>query len=144
MDCIFCDIIKGKAEAEILYENEKIISFLDIHPINFGHTLVVPKKHYENFLSLPQEELQDLFEALQLISGAVRESIKAEGFNIVVNNGAAAGQTVFHFHFHIIPRFNNDFKFKPNFKSYSTGSMKEFAEKIRLECLNLSVQSKVK
>ena len=138
MDCIFCDIIKGKAEAEILYENEKVISFLDIRPVNYGHTLVVPKKHYENFLVLPPEELQALVEAVQLISGAVRESINADGFNIVVNNGKAAGQSVFHFHFHIIPRFNNDFKFKPNFKSYATGSMKEFADKIRLACLNLS------
>ena len=143
MDCIFCDIIKGKAEAEILYENEKVISFLDIRPVNYGHTLVVPKKHYENFLVLPREELQALVEAVQLISGAVRESINADGFNIVVNNGKAAGQSVFHFHFHIIPRFNNDFKFKPNFKSYATGSMKEFADKIRLACLNLS-DAKVK
>jgi histidine triad (HIT) family protein len=144
MDCVFCDIIKRKAEAEILYENEKVISFLDIRPINFGHTLVVPKKHYENFLSLPQVELHALFDALQFISVAVRESIKADGFNIVINNGKAAGQTVFHFHFHIIPRFNNDFKFKPDFKSYSAGLMKEFADKIRLGCLNLSDPSKVK
>ncbi len=133
MDCIFCDIINGKSEAEILYEDENIISFLDIRPVNYGHTLVVPKKHYDNFLSLTSTELNYLINGLQTISRAVEKSVKADGFNIVVNSGKAAGQTVFHFHFHIIPRFTNDFSFSPNFKKYSNGSMKEFADKIRIE-----------
>ena len=131
MDCIFCDIINGKSEAEILYEDENIISFLDIRPVNYGHTLVVPKKHCDNFLSLTSVELNYLINGLQIISRAVEKSVKADGFNIIVNNGKAAGQTVFHFHFHIIPRFANDFSFRPNFKKYSNGSMKEFADKIR-------------
>lgn len=133
MDCIFCDIINGKSEAEILYEDENIISFLDIRPVNYGHTLVVPKKHYDNFLSLTSSELNYLINGLQTISRAVEKSVKADGFNIVVNNGKSAGQTVFHFHFHIIPRFTNDFSFRLNFKKYSNGSMKEFADKIRVE-----------
>ncbi len=133
MDCIFCDIINGKSEAEILYEDENIISFLDIRPVNYGHTLVVPKKHCDNFLSLTSAELIYLINGLQIISRAVEKSVKADGFNIIVNNGKAAGQTVFHFHFHIIPRFANDFSFRPNFKKYSNGSMKEFADKIRIE-----------
>ncbi len=133
MDCIFCDIINGKSEAEIIYEDENIISFLDIRPVNYGHTLVVPKKHYDNFLSLTSTELNYLINGLQTISLAVEKSVKADGFNIVVNSGKAAGQTVFHFHFHIIPRFTNDFTFSPNFKKYSNGSMKEFADKIRIE-----------
>lgn len=133
MDCIFCDIINRKSEAEIIYEDENIISFLDIRPVNYGHTLVVPKKHFDNFLSIAKSELNYLINGLQLISRAVEKSIKADGFNIVVNNGKAAGQTVFHFHFHIIPRITNDFSFRPNFKKYSNGSMKEFADKIRVE-----------
>jgi histidine triad (HIT) family protein len=133
MDCIFCDIIGGKSEAEILYEDENIISFLDIRPVNYGHTLVIPKKHFDDFLSVPPEDMNRLINGLQFVSAAVKKSINADGFNIVVNNGKAAGQTVFHFHFHIIPRFANDFKFKPNFKKYSNGSMKEFAEKIKVE-----------
>jgi histidine triad (HIT) family protein len=133
MDCIFCDIINGKSEAEIIYEDENIISFLDIRPVNYGHTLVVPKKHYDNFLSLTSTELNRLINGLQTISRAVQKTVKADGFNIVVNSGKAAGQTVFHFHFHIIPRFTNDFSFSPNFKKYSNGSMKEFADKIRIE-----------
>lgn len=133
MDCIFCDIIERKSEAEIIYEDENIISFLDIRPVNYGHTLVIPKKHFDDFLSVPPEDMNRLITGLQVVSAAVKKSVNADGFNIVVNNGKAAGQTVFHFHFHIIPRFANDFMFKPNFKKYSNGSMKEFAEKIKVE-----------
>jgi histidine triad (HIT) family protein len=133
MDCIFCDIIEGKSEAEILYENENIISFLDIRPVNYGHTLVITKKHYDNFQSVPAEELNHLMKGLQFISSAVVSSVNADGFNLIVNSGKAAGQTIFHFHFHIIPRYQNDFRFKPDFKSYSDGAMKEFADKIRTE-----------
>jgi len=133
MDCIFCDIIEKKESAEILYENERIISFLDIRPVNYGHTLVIPKTHYENFLSVPQQDLAALIEATQMLSSAIVKSLAPDGFNIVVNNGIAAGQSIFHFHFHIIPRFqSDDFKFRPNLKTYGDGTMKEFAEKIRL------------
>ncbi len=133
MDCIFCDIIEGKSEAEILYQNEKIISFLDIRPVNYGHALVIPKKHYENFLSVSVDEFEYLLKAMQFIAAAVKTGVNADGFNLIVNNGKAAGQTIFHFHFHIIPRYSNDFKFKPEFKKYSDGAMKEFANKIRSE-----------
>lgn len=131
MNCIFCDIVNGRGEAEILYENENVISFLDIRPVNYGHALVIPKKHYENFTALPAEELANLISATQFLSSKIKSSLDAEGFNIIVNNGVAAGQTIFHFHFHIIPRFSNDFKFKPIFKSYENGNIKEYAEKIR-------------
>jgi histidine triad (HIT) family protein len=132
MDCIFCDIIEKKANAELLYEDANVISFLDIRPVNFGHTLVIPKKHYENFLDVPSNLLGELIQVTQIMSDAIIKSLKPEGFNIVANNGVAAGQTVFHFHFHIIPRLNHDdFKFRPNFKSYLNGSMQDFADKIR-------------
>lgn len=131
MNCIFCDIVNKKEKAEILFENEKVISFLDIRPVNHGHSLVIPKKHYENFLSLPKDEIEELVRVTQFLSSAVKKSLKADGFNIIVNNDAAAGQTIFHFHFHIIPRFKNDFKFKPNFKNYDDIGMHEFSEKIK-------------
>ncbi len=133
MNCIFCDIISRHESAEILFENEKIISFLDIRPVNYGHALVIPKVHYENFLAVPRDDLCKLTEAAQLISNAIVKSLKPDGFNIVVNNGTAAGQSVFHFHFHIIPRFHkDDFKFRPLIKKYGDGIMHEYADKIRL------------
>ncbi len=134
MNCIFCDIVNRKSNAEILYENEKIISFLDINPMNYGHALVIPKHHYENFLQVPGEYLQEMINGTRIISNAVIKSLKPDGFNIVANNGRAAGQSVFHFHFHIIPRFHDDgFKIKLNLKKYENGTIKLFGEKIRSE-----------
>ena len=134
MNCIFCDIVNHKANAEILFENEKIISFLDINPMNYGHALVIPKQHFENFLQVPDEYLQEMVNGARIISNALTKSLKPDGFNIVANNGKAAGQSVFHFHFHIIPRFHDDgFKIKLNLKKYRNGNLKLFGEKIRSE-----------
>ena len=131
MDCIFCNIIDKKAEAEIIFEDENIIAFLDIRPINYGHALVVSKKHYDNFLTVPANELAEIMKVTQFIAGAVKRSVNADGFNVISNNGDPAGQTVYHFHFHIIPRFAEDFTFKPRTKNYGAGAMNEFGDKIR-------------
>jgi len=131
MECIFCNIVNHNAEAEIIFEDEKLVAFLDIQPINYGHTLVVPKKHYDNFLTVPPEELSHLINTVQYITGAVKRSVKADGFNVISNNGESAGQTDYHFHFHIIPRFADDFTFKPRFKNYTDEGLKEYADKIR-------------
>ena len=131
MECIFCNIVNKKADAEILFEDENIIAFLDIQPINYGHTLVVPKRHYDNFLTVPAKELIHLTKAAQFITGAVKRSVNADGFNVISNNGDSAGQTVYHFHFHIIPRFKSDFSLKPKVKTYGSGEMKKHADEIR-------------
>jgi len=131
MECIFCNIRDRKAEAEIVFENENILAFLDIQPVNYGHTLVIPKKHYDNFLTVPKDELDRLIHATQFIAGAVKRSMNADGFNVISNNGDPAGQSVYHFHFHIIPRFNNDFTIKPKFKTYGTESMRDYGNQIR-------------
>jgi len=134
MNCIFCDIINKKANAEILYENERVAAFLDIRPVNYGHTLIIPKAHSENFLSVSEENLLELIRITKMISGAIYKSLNPDGLNIVTNNGIAAGQSIFHFHFHIIPRYKDDaINFKPNLKSYNNGTMREFADKIRTE-----------
>lgn len=131
MDCIFCDIASGKSDAQVIFENENYKAFLDINPVNYGHTLVVPKKHYDNFLTLPDDELKGLIKITQFLAGVIKRSLKADGFNIVSNNGTSAGQTVFHSHFHIIPRFEKDFRLKPEVKTYSDNTIKEYADKIR-------------
>lgn len=131
MECIFCNIREGKAEAEIVFEDENILAFLDIQPVNYGHTLVIPKKHYDNFLTVPKDVLDRLIHATQFIAGAVKRSMNADGFNVISNNGDPAGQSVYHFHFHIIPRFNNDFTIKPKFKTYGTESMRDYGNQIR-------------
>ena len=138
MDCIFCGIIEKKSEAEILFEDEDLISILDIRPLNYGHSLVIPKAHYENFISVPDEAHKKLITGVKRISQALVESLQPDGFNIIVNSGTAAGQTVFHFHYHIIPRFADDgFRPKLNLKNYREGVMREFADKIRESVINL-------
>jgi histidine triad (HIT) family protein len=131
MECIFCNIIDHKAEAEIIFEDEHVLSFLDIQPVNYGHVLVIPKTHYDNFLTVPKDELGKLIHATQFLAGVVKRSLNADGFNVISNNGNPAGQSVYHFHFHIIPRFNNDFTLKPKTKIYGSGTMPEYGNQIR-------------
>lgn len=131
MECIFCNIIERKADAEIIFEDEYILAFLDVQPVNYGHTLIIPKKHFDNFLTVPKEELEKLIHVTQFISGIVKRSLNADGFNVISNNGNSAGQSVYHFHFHIIPRFNKDFSLRPVVKNYEVRGMKEYGEKIR-------------
>lgn len=131
MDCIFCDIANKNSEAEILFENDKFIAFLDINPINYGHTLVIPKAHYDNFLTIPGKDLEELTKITQYLAGAVKRGMQASGFNIISNNGASAGQTVYHFHFHIIPRFDNDFHMRPRTIEYSDNEIRYYADKIK-------------
>ena len=131
MECIFCNIKDRKAEAEIIFEDEYVLAFLDIQPVNYGHTLVIPKNHYDNFLTVPKDELEKLIHATQFIAGVVKRSLNADGFNVISNNGNPAGQSVYHVHFHIIPRFNNDFTLKPTVKNYGSGVLQEYGEQIR-------------
>lgn len=137
MKCIFCEIIAKQSNAEILFENEKVISILDINPLNYGHSLVFPKIHVEDFLAVPEEYLFSLIKTAQQISKSLMNSFNFDGFNIVSNNGKVAGQSVFHCHFHIIPRFIEDgHRFKMNLKKYNNGEMKNYAEKIRSNILS--------
>lgn len=101
--CVFCQIIRKEAPASIVYEDDRVIAFLSNRPVNEGHTLVVPKKHYENFYEVPDEEVGYIYQKAKHMAIAVRDAMKAEGIRIVQNNGSAAGQVIFHFHVHVIP-----------------------------------------
>jgi histidine triad (HIT) family protein len=138
MDCIFCNIVKKESPSEIIYEDDDIIAFLDINPINYGHLLVMTKEHFDNFLIVPKELLSKLTMRTQFLAGIVKRSTRADGFNILSNNGTSAGQRIFHFHFHIIPRFENDFNFNLSTKTYTDTELKnislgmrEFIEKYK-------------
>lgn len=131
MDCIFCDIAAKVSEAEIIFENEKYIAFLDINPINYGHTLVIPKTHHDNFLTIPALELEEMTKLTQYLAGSVKRALKSDGFNIISNNGSSAGQSVFHFHYHIIPRYEKDFQLRPRTIEYKDSEIESYAEKIR-------------
>ena len=107
-ECIFCRIIRGELPCNKVAETKDFLAFLDIKPVSKGHTLIIPKHHCENILDFPKAEETDFIEFTKKIAKAVKEAVNADGFNLGMNNGKAAGQVVFHAHIHIIPRFDND------------------------------------
>ncbi len=129
-ECLFCKIVEGDAPSAKVYENDEFIAFLDINPVNKGHTLLVPKRHVENLLDFPTELETDFLEAAKSVADAVIKATNAEGFNISMNNGKAAGQEIFHAHFHIIPRFHDDGHEHWDKTSYQEDEIEEYAEHI--------------
>ncbi|HIP17530.1 MAG TPA: HIT family protein [Methanothermococcus okinawensis] len=105
--CIFCKIAKGEIPAKILYEDEKTLAFLDISPRSKGHTLVIPKEHYETFEELPEEVAIGLIKTIKRVIMKLK-SLNPDGYNILNNNRPVAGQEVPHVHFHIIPRYKGE------------------------------------
>src|SRR3990167_4581592 len=130
-DCIFCKIIRGELPSYKVYEDENTLAFLDIRPVNAGHTLVVPKKHSHNIFDIAPEDWATLAEAARVISIAIEQALKADGVNIAMNNREHAGQVVDHPHLHIIPRFKGDgLKLMPQ-RNYKENEAEESAGKIR-------------
>ena len=107
-DCLFCKIIAGSIPAEKVYEDEHFVAFLDIKPVNLGHTLLVPKEHSRNIFDTSDELLREAGPVLKKLSAAVKDATKADGITIGWNNEPAGGQLVFHTHLHVMPRFTND------------------------------------
>ncbi|NQV08698.1 HIT family protein [Candidatus Woesearchaeota archaeon] len=131
-DCIFCKIVKGDIPCSKVYEDENVLSFLDISPANKGHTLVIPKKHYEKFNEMPEDEASTLMSAANKVSKAVEKAIEPEGYSILINNGKAAGQEVGHVHLHIMPKYEkDDFKLLWTHSNYEEGEMGKVLEKIK-------------
>lgn len=128
--CIFCKIVQKEAPASIVYEDEKVVAFLSIQPINVGHTLVVPKAHYENIHDIPDEEVSHLYKIVKKLAPAVKKAVEAEGIRIVQNNGEAAGQVIFHLHVHIIP-MNKESQWVHRLENRATDALKDDARKIR-------------
>lgn len=106
--CIFCRIVRGEAPAHVLHEDEHTLAFLDVHPLVEGHTMVIPKAHYETLEDLPPKLVGQVFKAVQKVSRAMRQALGAQATTIGINNGRAAGQVVPHLHVHIVPRYSND------------------------------------
>ena len=106
--CIFCKIVNGDIPSYKVYEDNDFLAFLDISQAELGHTLVVPKKHFDNFLELDDETAKKLVVIIKDLARKIKKATGAEGINILNNNGEAAGQSVNHVHFHIIPRYKND------------------------------------
>lgn len=105
--CLFCNLVNHTAPVSCVYEDDSVLAFMDIQPISEGHVLVIPKRHYTNIHEIPEAEVSYLFQIVKKVSLAVKNGLSADGLSIVQNNGAVAGQVVFHLHVHIIPRYTN-------------------------------------
>lgn len=106
--CLFCRIIRGEVPVKKVYEDVHSLAFLDINPRNPGHTLIIPKKHYETLFDMPDSEGGLFFISLKRVAGQVKKGTQSQGLSVCQNNGSAAGQVVAHLHFHLIPRFMNE------------------------------------
>ncbi len=106
-DCIFCKIIAGEIPSSKIYEDDKVLAFLDISQTTKGHTLVIPKEHVRNMLEMSDQTAADVFARLPKLARAIQTATGAKGLNILNNNEEVAGQTVFHAHIHIIPRYSD-------------------------------------
>ncbi len=106
--CIFCSIVEGNIPSRKVYEDEDVLAILDISQTTEGHTLVMPKKHYDNFLEMPEAEFARLMTVTQKLACKITEKMNASGCNILINTNAVAGQSVMHAHVHIIPRYNEN------------------------------------
>lgn len=129
-DCIFCKIVKKEIPSHVVYEDENSMAFLDANPVNVGHTLLIPKKHFETMDKMGKEDFDKLTGVILKISGAMMGA--ASGMNLVSNNGKVAEQIIPHVHFHLIPRSEGDeISFEQKKKEITEEQSEEFLEKIK-------------
>ena len=130
--CIFCKIVRKQAPASIIYEDETVMAFLDIRPLNIGHTLIIPKKHYVDIFDIPENLLSQVHKVAKQASIAVKKAANADGISIIQQNGKAAGQDIFHLHVHVVPRFEG--QKLPHFsdlREVERAKLEEMAKKIK-------------
>jgi histidine triad (HIT) family protein len=130
--CVFCRMVAGEIPVAKVYEDDVVLAFLDIGPISDGHTLVIPKEHCTRIHECASDVLADVTSRLGRIAEAVMTAVSADGYNVLSNNGPAAGQIVDHLHFHIVPRKTGDGVFTewPSYR-YKAGQIEKLAAKIR-------------
>lgn len=107
-DCLFCKIVRGEIPSKKVFEDEFTLGFLDIRPISKGHTIIIPKNHYETLGDIKEEDIAHLFETVKKVAQLLYDKLHIDGYNIVMNNYEAAGQVIFHSHVHVIPRNKRD------------------------------------
>jgi histidine triad (HIT) family protein len=135
--CIFCKIAQRQAQASIIYEDDKVLAFLDIRPLNEGHTLIIPKEHYENVYDVPDDLIAHIHRIGKRTAIIVKNVTGADGITIIQQNGHAAGQEVFHLHIHVVPRYEG--QKLPKFTDIPNASreqLNEMAERLKTEFKN--------
>jgi histidine triad (HIT) family protein len=134
-DCLLCGLVDGTLESSRVYEDERAVAFMDIQPVNPGHVLVVPRRHVAALAELDAEDAAHLMRVAQRITAALpRSELRAEGVNLWLADGEAAGQEVFHVHLHVVPRFAGDgfgLRFGPDYRIRERAELDEAAARIR-------------
>jgi histidine triad (HIT) family protein len=131
-DCEFCRLVKREEAVSCVYEDERTMAFLDVRPASEGHTLVIPKAHYETIYDIPEDEIAYLFRIVKRIAWAVKKAVKAQGISVTQHNEKAALQRIFHFHVHVIPRYEGDKLARHlKFSEVNRNRLNETAERIR-------------
>ena len=130
-NCIFCQIVNQEIPAAKIYEDDSVMAFLDINPVTKGHVLVIPKKHFSDLSNADDDTVGKVMAAVKKVAPAILTATNGQGFNIGMNNGRAAGQVIFHWHVHLIPRSTNDgLRLWPH-GEYQKGEMETLADKIK-------------
>jgi len=139
-DCIFCKIIDGSIPSTKIYEDEHVYAFMDVFPLTKGHTLLVPKQHVKDLFEMPEDVARNLYAAAPKIANAIKSAFNPQGMNTINNNGSFAGQTVFHYHLHFIPRYDETDGLKVRWETkqseFNQDVLKDVAEQIKVN-LNL-------
>ena len=131
-DCVFCAIAEGEIPSFKVYEDDLVLAYLDINPFSEGHTLVIPKKHYTGLLDTPADVLKEIIVRVQKVAAHLKATLPCDGFNVLQNNGTAAGQTVPHIHFHIVPRCGTGGKISFASQEGNMDALAALAERIRM------------
>lgn len=131
VNCVFCKIADGHIPSSKIYEDDDVLAFLDVNPVTKGHALVISKKHYDSFLSTPKETMNKVMNVAQRIGQVAIASLGAKGVNILTNCYEAAGQTVKHFHVHVIPRYNAPDGLKLEMDKYGDVNLPTVADKFK-------------
>lgn len=132
MDCVFCQIIKGKIPAQLVYEDDTSVAFLDINPTTPGHTLVMPKAHHANFEEIDEAGLAAVMRVVKKVGQSLKDNLGVAGYNVYENNDPIAGQIIPHIHFHVIPRYPGDgLELWPQGK-YESGEAEKILNKIKI------------
>jgi len=131
--CPFCKLVRKEGEASVVFEDDRTMVFMDTRPVTDGHTLVIPKVHYENIYDVPEDELAYVYRVVKRVAGAVKRGVEAEGISITQHNGRAANQRVFHLHVHVIPRYEGQrFPWPDELSEAKRDKLDAIAQKIRI------------
>lgn len=130
-NCVFCKIAEKVIPSTIIYEDDYVMAFLDISPVTYGHTLVIPKEHFDTYLSTPKEIVHKAFDLAQRIGQVQIKQLGAKGVNILTNCYEAAGQAIPHFHIHVIPRYEANDGFKLEMKELKNVNLPALAQELK-------------